>query len=71
MHQKSEWTLRIQVSAVVLEAATDRMHAIYTGVRGPWGLSVTLADGMLGPVPLASIPALGWTGAWAGTATLT
>jgi hypothetical protein len=47
------------VSAVVLQAATDRLHAIYTGVPGPSGLSVTLADGTLGTVPLASIPGLG------------
>jgi hypothetical protein len=47
------------VSAVVLLAATDRMHAIYSGVPGPSGLSVTLADGELGTVPLASIPGLG------------
>jgi hypothetical protein len=47
------------VSQVVLQAATDRMHAIYTGVPGPSGLSVTLADGELGTVPLASIPGFG------------
>lgn len=47
------------VSAVVLQAATDRMHAIYAGAAGPSGLSVTLADGMLGTVPLASIPGFG------------
>jgi hypothetical protein len=35
------------------------MHAIYTGAPGPAGLSVTLADGMLGTVPLVSIPGLG------------
>jgi hypothetical protein len=47
------------VSQVVLQAATDRMHAMYAGVPGPSGLSVTLADGELGTVPLASIPGLG------------
>lgn len=47
------------VSQVVLQAATDRMQAIYSGVPGPSGLSVTLADGELGTVPLASIPGLG------------
>jgi hypothetical protein len=46
------------VSAVVLQSATDRLHAIYSGAPGPSGLSVTLHDGMLGTVPLVSIPGL-------------
>jgi hypothetical protein len=46
------------VSAVVLAAATARLQAIYNGAPGPSGLSVTLADGELGTVPLASIPGL-------------
>jgi hypothetical protein len=44
------------VNAVVLNAATQRMTAIYNGAPGPSGLSVTLADGDLGTYPLLSVP---------------
>jgi hypothetical protein len=46
------------VSAVVLKAATDRLAAIYGGAPGPSGTSLTLVDGMLGTVPLGSLPGL-------------
>jgi hypothetical protein len=44
------------VNAVVLNAATQRLTAIYNGAPDPSGLSVTLADGDLGTYPLLSVP---------------
>jgi hypothetical protein len=43
------------VEGIILTTALDRLHALFTGST-PSGLSVTLADGQLGSVPVLSLP---------------
>jgi acetyl esterase/lipase len=41
------------INAVLVDTALSQLHALYSGGPGPSGLSVTLADGVLGTHPLA------------------
>ena len=43
------------VGGIILTTALDRLHQLYGGTV-PSGLSVTLSDGQLGTVPIASLP---------------
>jgi hypothetical protein len=43
------------VGGIVVATALQRLEALFSGVA-PTGLSVTLSDGQLGTVPIASLP---------------
>jgi hypothetical protein len=44
------------VNGIIVTTALQRLHQLYADGTAPTGLSVTLSDGQLGSVPIASIP---------------